>query len=374
MASGVDFTSAVVAAAQDEALTPADQIDRIADGKLQAFTGTINITTGVYLDDVYAQNKSVAEHTAADYHGRFLIELIQNANDVHERGQRNGQIEVLLVEDEGNFGTLYVANFGRPFTHDNVVALSRIGMSTKPPGESIGNKGLGFRSVSHVCDAPEIYSQAPDAIGVATFEGYCFTFARSEDLSSRIDHPTVLAFAQSDLPMFFLPIALGTQPAIIADYAARGFSSVIRLPLRDWDSLQTARDEVAALDDESAPLLLFLDRLEKLDARVGKRAGETSSAFTLKRHEEPIASAPVAASIVTLSGAHWLLIRASTSSTPWPAQLAALARSRTSARTFLPCFSRCLAVAPPTFPVIPVTKNIRFLLTPFGLCLGAGLI
>lgn len=309
MASDVDFSSAVIAAAQDETLTPADQIDRIAEGKLQAFTGTINKITGAYLDDVYAQNKSVAEHTAADYHGRFLIELVQNANDVHERGRHNGQIEVLLVEDEGDYGTLYVANFGKPFTHDNVVALSRIGMSTKPPGESIGNKGLGFRSVSHVCDAPEIYSQAPDESAAATFKGYCFTFARPEDLRSWIDHPTVLAFAQSDLPMYFLPIALGTQPAIVADYAARGFSSVIRLPLRDKPSLQTAKNEVAALDDESAPLLLFLDRLEKLDARVRNRAGETSLAFTLKRHEEPIASAPVAASIVMLSGAHWLLIR-----------------------------------------------------------------
>lgn len=309
MANAVDLTLPIVDAEQDEALEAAEQIGRIADGKLKAFAGTIDITAGAYLDDVYAQNKSVAEHTAADYHGRFLIELVQNANDVHERGQHDGQIEVLLVEDEGDFGTLYVANFGKPFAHDNVVALSRIGMSTKPPGESIGNKGLGFRSVSHVCDAPEIYSQAPDAIGGPTFEGYCFTFARSEDLSSRIDHPTVLAFAQSDLPMFFLPIALGTQPAIIVDYAARGFSSVIRLPLRDSDSQQTARDEVAALGDDSAPLLLFLERIKKLDARVQSRAGETFSRITIERHEEAITSAPIAASIVTLSGAHWLLVR-----------------------------------------------------------------
>ena len=178
MTIAVDLTSAVVAADQNEASTPADQIDRIAEGKLQAFAGTINLSTGVYLDDVYAQNKSVAEHTAADYHGRFLIELVQNANDVHERGRHDGKIEVLLVDDEGEFGTLYVANFGKPFEQDNVVALSRIGMSSKPPGESIGNKGLGFRSVSHVCDAPEIYSQAPEAIGAARFNGYCFTFAR----------------------------------------------------------------------------------------------------------------------------------------------------------------------------------------------------
>ena len=74
-------------------------------------------------------------------------------------------------------------------------------------------------------------------------------------------------------------------------------------------ALQTARDEVAALDDDSAPLLLFLDRLETLDAKVRGRAGKVSSAFTLERHEEPIKSSPVAASVVTLNGAHWLLVR-----------------------------------------------------------------
>src|ERR1700745_2587249 len=52
----------------------------------------------------------------------------------------------------------------------------------------------------------------------------------------------------------------------------------------------------------------------------------------------------------------------STSSTPWFAQLAAFSRLRTSARTSLPCANRCFAVAPPTFPVIPITKNMRFLL------------
>src|SRR5277367_6574815 len=50
----------------------------------------------------------------------------------------------------------------------------------------------------------------------------------------------------------------------------------------------------------------------------------------------------------------------STSSTPWFAQLAAFSRLRTSARTSLPCANRCSAVAPPTFPVIPITRNIVF--------------
>ena len=66
MASVVDLTDPVASEEQNEALTPADQIHRIAEGKLRAFAGTIDVTTGIYLDDVYAQNKSVAEHTAAD--------------------------------------------------------------------------------------------------------------------------------------------------------------------------------------------------------------------------------------------------------------------------------------------------------------------
>lgn len=309
MVSDFDPMSAVSSINEGEDLTPAILISRIADGKLRAFAGTVDLETGTYLDDVYAQNKSLSEHTAADYHGRFLIELIQNANDVHERSARDGRIEVALVEDEGKFGTLYVANFGKPFDYGNVVALSRIGMSSKPPGEAIGNKGLGFRSVNHVCDAPEIYSQKLQNIGGPSFAGFCFTFARPENLPSCIINPTVLTLAQSDLPIFFLPNPLGNQSARVKSFAVRGFSSVIRLPLRDEASLKTARDEVKGLNDGSAPLLLFLERLEKLDATIETRTGKILESYPLDRHEKAVESAEVDASIVTLSGANWLLIR-----------------------------------------------------------------
>ena len=152
------------------ALIPTDDarrfIEQIAANRLCVFKATINPATGEYLDDPYAQNKSLSEHVAADYHGRCLIELIQNGNDAHPPERSDGEIEVLLA-DEGRFGTVYVANRGSPFSEKQVGALSRIGKSSKPPGEAIGNKGLGFRSVSHVCDAPEIFSQsAPGSRGL----------------------------------------------------------------------------------------------------------------------------------------------------------------------------------------------------------------
>lgn len=309
MATAVDLAPINGADERDNDLAPADLIARIAEGKLRAFAGTVDVEAGVYLDDVYAQNKSLSEHAAADYHGRFLIELIQNANDVHERGRQDGRIEIALEEDEGDFGTLYVANMGKPFAYENVVALSRIGMSSKPPGEAIGNKGLGFRSVSHVCDAPEIYSQCESPRAGAAFEGFCFTFARPVDLEKRIANPTILALAQSDLPMFFLPIALENQAATVRAYAERGFSSVIRLPLRDDASLRTAKEEIEALDDDSAPLLLFLDRLELLKATIGSRDSAISRKIELARHEDAVHPSEVDAAVITLSGARWLLIR-----------------------------------------------------------------
>lgn len=112
-------------------------IEKIADNKFLAFKGTINPATGEYLDDTYAQNKSLSEHVAADYRGRCLIELIQNGYDAHPPERNDGEIEVLLA-DEGPFGTLYVANRGLPFSETQVEALSRIGRSSKPPGEAIG--------------------------------------------------------------------------------------------------------------------------------------------------------------------------------------------------------------------------------------------
>ncbi|MGQ0658558.1 MAG: hypothetical protein ACT4NU_10780 [Chromatiales bacterium] len=35
----------------------------------------------------------------------------------------------------------------RPFSRSNILSLSQLGNSDKDPQESIGNKGIGFRSV-----------------------------------------------------------------------------------------------------------------------------------------------------------------------------------------------------------------------------------
>lgn len=294
--------------AADAAASPAQCVAALAAGKLKAFAGTIDPATGQYLDDVYAQNKSLAEHVAADYHGRFLIELVQNGNDAHPRSGRDGAIEIMLAESEGDHGTLYVANRGNGFSEADLVALSRIGMSSKPPGEAIGNKGLGFRSVSHVCDAPEIYSRGPNP-GAGRFDGFCFTFATASELEELITDPRTLELARSDLPVFFLPRWLDNQNEAVRSFSKRGFASVIRLPLRDDGALRAARDELAALAGDRAPLLLFLDRIAALNASIVDRANDRTLVVSLSRKESPIEAGGLDAVICTLEASRWLIFR-----------------------------------------------------------------
>ena len=285
------------------ALIPTDDarqfIKKIAANRLRAFKATIDPATGEYLDDPYAQNKSLSEHVAADYHGRCLIELIQNGNDAHPRERSDGEIEVLLT-DEGRFGTVYVANRGLPFSEKQADALLRIGKSSKPPGEAIGNKGLGFRSVSHVCDAPEIYSQSGPACEKSLFDGFCFTLEHGRALDGYFDNPRIGELAKADLPMFSVPRWLSEQPPRVRAYSERGFASVVRLVLRDEDARADALGQFGLLMNQSVPTLLFTERLCRLTAVVEGADMPSPDRIVLTRSETPLPSSPLKVSIIDL--------------------------------------------------------------------------
>ncbi len=118
---------------------------------------------------------------SADYHGRTLIELIQNAHDAHDKDSENGRIHILLDETEGEFGTLYVANGGNPVSTRNFNAMVDVALSDKPPNEGIGNKGVGFKSVLQFSDRPEVYSKSDN--DSSEFDGFTFRFGQPEDFA-----------------------------------------------------------------------------------------------------------------------------------------------------------------------------------------------
>ena len=95
----------------------------------------------------------VSEYVGADYHGRFLAELLQNANDQAVKSDI-GETSVSIVRTHDCIG---ISNRGDPFDQDGVRSITSIGLSPKDPSELIGNKGVGFKSVFQISDSPEIY-------------------------------------------------------------------------------------------------------------------------------------------------------------------------------------------------------------------------
>ena len=161
------------------------------------------------LVDTLKGAKKFIEQAAREYAERFLFELIQNAYDAQPAGSA-GRVLVAFDATEGEFGCVYVANTGTPFTAANFRAICEIAQSSKQPGEGIGNKGVGFKSVLQVAAWPEIYSSS--ATGGA-FDGYCFRFAEQADMRSLTASDEDAAALEDRISPYGLPIHIGDRPA-----------------------------------------------------------------------------------------------------------------------------------------------------------------
>ena len=127
---------------------------------------------------------------------------------------------MVLDREEGQHGVLYVANGGRPFHEDDFRAICEIGLSNKLPGEGIGYKGVGFRSVLQICRWPEIYSADPEAGSSDRFAGFCFGFAKPEDIDRLTrGNEAKCEAVRKDVSPYSLPVPLSEQNAIVKAFA-----------------------------------------------------------------------------------------------------------------------------------------------------------
>src|SRR3954451_13960638 len=87
--------------------------------------GAIDVAELSHARDVHvgAGAKRLAAQATTEDHDRFLIELIQNAHDAHEKSERTGEVDILFAKEEGPFGVLYVGNRGNPFSRSNFKML-----------------------------------------------------------------------------------------------------------------------------------------------------------------------------------------------------------------------------------------------------------
>ena len=108
----------------------------------------------------YKTIASLGGQIAEAYRGRCVLELLQNAHDALPEipGDDPGLITFSLETVPSP--VLLIANSGHAFERKDFKGLCQLGQSPKDPNKSVGNKGLGFRSVLEVASGPEVWSTA----------------------------------------------------------------------------------------------------------------------------------------------------------------------------------------------------------------------
>lgn len=246
-----------------EEISPRDTVTQLRDQRIANYLATRNDPS------LYQSVRNMSQVVSDDYGNRFLVELIQNAHDAHDPSRTDGEIAIVLDPSEGEHGCLYVANRGAGFVRENLKAITNIALSSKSVNAGIGNKGLGFRSVLQICNWPEIYS-VQDEGGGGVFDGYCFRFANLDDLRQQLtDEADEVAHEMArNLPCWHIPIP--ADPGVsVARFAVDGFATVVRLPLKSADALEAVRAQIDSLSGLTAPLHLFLERVERISLDPG---------------------------------------------------------------------------------------------------------
>lgn len=131
-------------------LTVQDQISNIRESMIKRYlNGEV---------DELTRDLSIEENDVNGYHGREILELLQNIDDAYQLSVQSGN-NLSPIEAEISFidGVLKVSNTGTSFTLDGIKSIVLGHISTKDK-TLIGNKGSGFRSILNWSNDIRIYS------------------------------------------------------------------------------------------------------------------------------------------------------------------------------------------------------------------------
>lgn len=212
---------------------------------------------------------------AQDYQGRLLYELLQNADDaMASTAAQDARVAFILVDD-----ALWVANSGRALTEADVRGLCGISASSKQGASgkrraSIGHKGMGFKSVLEITEAPEVYS---------TSLSFRFSAASAlEAIQPLVDEGILPSGGRAPVTRF--PWAVDTEPAQWQELRAQGMQTAFRFPLKAKMSAKQ-RDELAqTLRQLPVTTLVFLKRLSQVAVSVRRGDSAFSFVWTTRRH------------------------------------------------------------------------------------------
>ncbi|KAL5542662.1 hypothetical protein UlMin_010372 [Ulmus minor] len=176
----------------------------------------------------------------------FLLELVQNADD-NLYPENVEPTLTFILQDSG----ITVLNNERGFSAQNIRALCDVGNSTKKGSNAgyIGQKGIGFKSVFRITDAPEIHSN-----------GFHVKFDISDGQIGFV-LPTVVA--PCNLGLFSRMASSGSD-----QLDSKRWNTCIVLPFRSSLSEGTVMKSIMSMFLDLHPsLLLFLHRLQCIKFR-----------------------------------------------------------------------------------------------------------
>ncbi|KAH7521674.1 hypothetical protein FEM48_Zijuj07G0058000 [Ziziphus jujuba var. spinosa] len=189
----------------------------------------------------------------------FLLELVQNADDNVYPENVEPTLTFILQDS-----SIIVLNNERGFSAHNIRALCDVGNSTKKGSNAgyIGQKGIGFKSVFRVTDAPEIHSN-----------GFHVKFDITEGQIGFI-LPTIIP--SCDIGLFSRLAYSGDD-----QLECNSWNTCIVLPFRSRLKEGTAMKNIISMFSDLHPsLLLFLHRLQCIKFR-----NLPEDSFTVMRKE-----------------------------------------------------------------------------------------
>ncbi|CAN6486909.1 unnamed protein product [Victoria cruziana] len=170
----------------------------------------------------------------------FILELVQNADDNVYPKDVDATLAFILQPNG-----IVILNNEQGFTAENIRALCDVGNSTKKGSATgyIGHKGIGFKSVFRVTDAPEIHSN-----------GYHVKFDISE---GQIGFVLPTAIPPCDVDLVGMLVSTDNQ----ADDTS--WNTCIVLPFKPAFKEPAAMRSISSMFSDLHPsLLLFLHRLQ----------------------------------------------------------------------------------------------------------------
>ena len=208
------------------------------------------------------QDYMLEQQISADYDGRQLLELLQNAADAAGRDpyQRPGRVWIRLTEN-----ILEVANTGDTFNEAGVQSLLYSNLSPKSLApDQIGAKGLGFRAVLSWAEKLEIYSGTLQVAFSTAYAHSVLDELRTGEYQKAVEQ--MLRQAKHQTTRADYPIAVLRCAEVLHERSASSpglpdYDTLIRVQMKP-DQLSALRQQ---LKEELTPeVMVFLPHLTQL--------------------------------------------------------------------------------------------------------------